>query len=245
MAELGSLSLEFTRLTQLTGDPKYFDAIQRVTNNLEEAQMQTAIPGLWPVAVNAEKLLFTDKRFTVGGMADSTYEYLPKEHLLLNGSTKQYRRMWEAAMKAIKDRLLFRPMTENGEDVLFAGNVRYAGFEPEAQHLTCFLGGTMAIAAKMFNRPDELSIARKLVDGCIWAYDLTPTGLMPEIFHVVKCADMEICPWDEKAWLAAVRRANDQDDDVEDPDESARQIAESRGLPPGITSVPDGRYILR
>lgn len=207
--------------------------------------MQTAIPGLWPVAVNAEKLTFTDRRFTVGGMADSTYEYLPKEHLLLNGSTKQYRRMYEAAMQAIKDRLLFRPMTKNEEDVLFAGNVRFQSFQPEAQHLTCFLGGTVGIAAKMFDRPDELSIARKLVDGCIWAYDLTPTGLMPEIFHVVPCADMEICPWDENAWLAAVRRANDEDDDVEDPDEFARQIAESRALPPGVTTVPDGRYILR
>jgi len=148
-------------------------------------------------------------------------------------------------MQAIKDRLLFRPMTKNEEDVLFAGNVRFQSFQPEAQHLTCFLGGTVGIAAKMFDRPDELSIARKLVDGCIWAYDLTPTGLMPEIFHVVPCADMEICPWDENAWLAAVRRANDEDDDVEDPDEFARQIAESRALPPGVTTVPDGRYILR
>lgn len=27
------------------------------------------------------------------------------------------------------------------------------------------------MGAKVFNRPDELVVARKLVDGCIWAYE--------------------------------------------------------------------------
>ena len=31
-AEIGSLSMEFTRLSQVTGDPKYFDATQRIND---------------------------------------------------------------------------------------------------------------------------------------------------------------------------------------------------------------------
>ena len=35
--KLTSLSLEFTRLSQINEDDKYFDAVQRVTNELDKA----------------------------------------------------------------------------------------------------------------------------------------------------------------------------------------------------------------
>jgi mannosyl-oligosaccharide alpha-1,2-mannosidase len=38
IAELGSLSMELTRLSQLTGDPKWYDAIARITDALEVGQ---------------------------------------------------------------------------------------------------------------------------------------------------------------------------------------------------------------
>jgi len=79
VAEIGSLTLEMTRLSQLTGDPKYFDAVQRIMHLMDEQQGKTKLPGLWPVIVDAEKLDFTKGHgFTLGGMADSAYEYLPK-----------------------------------------------------------------------------------------------------------------------------------------------------------------------
>jgi len=79
VAELGSLSLEFTRLSQLTGEPKFFDAIQRITNGFDKQQNITRLPGMWPVNVNARELEFReDTGFTLGGMSDSVYEYLAK-----------------------------------------------------------------------------------------------------------------------------------------------------------------------
>ncbi|OMP87816.1 Endoplasmic reticulum mannosyl-oligosaccharide 1,2-alpha-mannosidase [Diplodia seriata] len=78
-AEMGSLTLEFTRLSQLTGDVRFFDAAQRVMDVFDEQQNRTRLPGMWPVAVNARDLDFTAwNSFTIGGMADSLYEYLPK-----------------------------------------------------------------------------------------------------------------------------------------------------------------------
>jgi mannosyl-oligosaccharide alpha-1,2-mannosidase len=47
-AELGSLTLEFTRLAQITKNNKYFDAVQRITDALDAYQLNTSIPGLWP-----------------------------------------------------------------------------------------------------------------------------------------------------------------------------------------------------
>ena len=79
VSELTSLSLEFTRLAQLTGDDKFFDAIHRVTNELDRAQNMTKLPGMWPVVVNARLASFSDDNtFTLGGMSDSLYEYLLK-----------------------------------------------------------------------------------------------------------------------------------------------------------------------
>ncbi|KFY10333.1 hypothetical protein V491_07700, partial [Pseudogymnoascus sp. VKM F-3775] len=53
-AELGSLTMEFTRLAQLTGEHKYYDAVARITNALVEWQERgTEIKGIFPDSVDA------------------------------------------------------------------------------------------------------------------------------------------------------------------------------------------------
>lgn len=338
LAELGSLSLEFTRLAQITKDNRYYDAIARITNQLEAWQNSTKLPGLWPVSVDAsgckkpdhlsphmshsaskgpqnlpptqnspvligdqididapihtntssgthnfdslarrqlddagivndEEIandeepanLPSDKSahpkapstaskgteiangssmdekdclrqglasppyervetFTMGGMSDSTYEYLPKEWLLLGGLLDQYESMYRKAMDVVRDRLLFRPMTKSGRDVLFVGTLNTGApskendqdkpsemrMEYEGQHLTCFAGGMFALGSKIFGIKDDLEIARRLTDGCIWAYESTSTGIMPEIFNVVPCDNHNKCAWNETKWWEAL-----------------------------------------
>jgi mannosyl-oligosaccharide alpha-1,2-mannosidase len=54
LAELGSLSMEFTRLSQLTNDPRYYDAIARITLALSDWQDRgTQLPGVFPDNVDA------------------------------------------------------------------------------------------------------------------------------------------------------------------------------------------------
>lgn len=96
LAVLGTLSLEFTRLSQLTKNDKYFDGIQRVINELEKWQSQTSLPGMWPSMVDSAKYNQSiaigspfenaNELFTLGALADSTYEYLPKVSLLSKAS---------------------------------------------------------------------------------------------------------------------------------------------------------------
>lgn len=333
LAELGSLSLEFTRLAQITKDNKYYDAVARITNGLEAWQNNTNLPGLWPVSVDAsgckkadrlsaqmahsasngpQNLLApvqnsptviaensesspenqdsknlssseshsSDKRdlddagilddeepayplmgplttgnissstlsvsrediastmdgvecehqglasppfgslesFTIGGMSDSTYEYLPKEWLLLGGLNDQYESMYKDAMTAVRENLLFRPMTKTGRDVLFAGTLKTnglslsdnqtkhsgMGMEYDGQHLTCFAGGMFALGARIFGLKEDLGIAQRLTDGCVWAYESTTTGIMPEAFHLVPCEDRLKCVWNETTWWEAL-----------------------------------------
>ncbi|KAF2660627.1 glycoside hydrolase family 47 protein [Lophiostoma macrostomum CBS 122681] len=364
MAEVGSLSVEFTRLAQLTGEDKYYDAIARITDALEEFQDKTRLPGMWPtyldasgcrvpepispadvplqapldrasavkdIPLKAEDPTSTEKlspegnrytplalpdpivfkaetgipslipspteklspegnkytplalpdpivfkadtelpssnpatepaatkkgattlqkrqlddteaviqdsdeappistalptpeckeqgfassnsgmdEYTLGGMSDSTYEYLPKEWLLLGGVVDKYRSMYEKSIKVVKENLIFRPMLPKGEDILFSGklNVPQTGtgkLEAENAHLTCFAGGMFGMGAKIYDRPEDLDIAKKLTEGCVWSYDMTNTGIMPEAFHVVPCESTKGCEWNETEYWEGI-----------------------------------------
>lgn len=299
LAELGSLSVEFTRLAQITKEAKYYDAVARITIEFEKWQNYTKMPGLWPQKVDASgckkeevpsmspiehsrqkgpgvsellpqggeiskpsvgasslesegdvskeatsqtkltkrqsaddalRVLSTKpdcvpqglasppysstETFTLGGQADSVYEYLPKEYMLLGGLESRYQRMYEMSTETTKKYLLFRPMIEDEKrDVLFSGQVTTQGhlddkdetqLKAEGTHLTCFVGGMFAIGAKIFDRSHDLELAWKLTDGCVWAYESTATGIMPEHFIALPCESREKCPWNETAYWEAL-----------------------------------------
>ena len=71
VAQIGSLSLEFIRLSQVTGDAKYADAIQKITDQLENTQNHTTLPGMWPSKADCagSYLSFSSKAFTLGAFA--------------------------------------------------------------------------------------------------------------------------------------------------------------------------------
>ncbi|KAJ5206145.1 hypothetical protein N7491_003236 [Penicillium cf. griseofulvum] len=309
LAEIGSLSLEFTRLAQLTKRDKYYDAIARITNELEKIQDSTSIPGLWPLRVNAQgcskyskntppqnnnptreqntatttesttsvtrrtyaaptdlesylKLLPRDTNagiekqsnntkaadepsiqarernipsadqcngglglpnsphdnvYTMGAMADSTYEYLPKEYILLGGLNEQYLNMYKKAATAARKSLLFQPMVKGGRDIRFMAStspmtpgkiaeLTPADLEYGGTHLECFIGGMFAIGAKAFGIDGDLELAAKLTDGCVWAYESTQTGVMPERFRLLPCEKGSACEWDPARFEAGVAR---------------------------------------
>lgn len=220
--------------------------MQRISDLLEKNQEQTKLPGLFPIYVSPLNEEFNDETFTFGGMSDSLYEYLPKEYLLLGGHSSQYRKMYEAAMKPAKEYMFFRPMIPESQDILISGTVRTSSLgtiklDPEGQHLTCFAGGMVALGAKIFNRTEDMDVARKLVDGCIWAYDSMPTGVMPETFKTIPCKD-DKCLWSTDRWHEVVQKTFSRDfDDGTD----VRDVVQSKGLQPGFVSINDPRYLLR
>lgn len=162
---------------------------------------------------------------------------------MLGGRSPQYRKMYEKAVDVAKKHMFFRPMTEDGDDILISGTLRARGksisLEPESQHLTCFVGGMLAIGSKIFDRPDELAIGRKLVDGCIWAYKSMPTGVMPETYRAVICMDEHAgCSWNIREWL-------NSDEDNQQPIDELKQRAKEKGIYPGFKLISDPTYHLR
>jgi mannosyl-oligosaccharide alpha-1,2-mannosidase len=236
LAEMGSLTMEFARLSVLTGDPRWYDAVRRVMGVLAEQQMGSRLPGLWPIVGSAKDGVFnTGTTFSMGAMADTTYEYLPKMHALLGGLDPVFGEMYERAMDAAMTELVFRPMLPKNEDLLMLGSVdvevwddndeeeetddgdwqdMYDGgwqrvtLRPESQHVACFAGGMSALGGKLFKKHDHLATAHKLTDGCIWAYKAMPLGIMPESFWMLPCESRENdkCAWNETQWREEVLR---------------------------------------
>ncbi|KAG5928694.1 hypothetical protein E4U42_000123 [Claviceps africana] len=229
----GSLCVEFTRLSQITGDAKYYDATERVKRFFYEHQNHTKAPGLWPWDLNFRRGTIEDGFFTFGAGADSLYEYLPKMYALLGGLDPQYADMTTAALDAGRDVLLFKPMTPGDEDILMSGNMDVAAEQRDAeasmQHLACFAGGMYALAGQLFGRKDYVHIAARLTAGCVWAYDSFETNVMPELSTLYKCEKMDApCPYNEALFIG-----------------TGGSSSTGRLLPDGFLRVDDARYMLR
>lgn len=229
-ASVTSSGLEFTRLAQLTGDNKYYDAIDRVSRVLERTQNSTRLPGMWPTFFDMGSLdLTAGSDFTLGALADSLYEYLPKMYAMLGGLEPMYEQLYRGAMDTVTKNLLFRPMLPGQDDILFTGDLTVDGgtnkpeLRGEGQHLSCFVGGMYGLGGKLFDIPEHVAIGEKIAKGCTWVYDSFPTGVMPEIYNLFPCPSLEPCAWDQETWST-------------DGDTTLRE---------GFKNARDPRYLLR
>jgi mannosyl-oligosaccharide alpha-1,2-mannosidase len=245
VAEIGSLSLEFTRLAQITHDDKWYDCIDRIMQVFNRQQSSSNIPGMWPLVVNARTQDFASgDHFTLAAMADSLYEYLPKMYALLGGSS-MYAKMYEEAMNTAIKETVFRPMVPDNADILLSGNTRSENrgesqLQSQGQHLVCYAGGMLALGGRLLKNETQVELGRKLTDGCIWTYEATPLGIMPEVFDMLPCRIGSECPWDEAKWKVSVLEKAGQDSGAD-----ASEVIKHERLPPGFTSISDRRYILR
>ncbi|KAG5981482.1 hypothetical protein E4U55_002905 [Claviceps digitariae] len=267
LAEIGSLALEFTRLSLVTGDPRYYDAVQHISELLAESQDKSKLRGMWPIVVDpVEEYFDAGATYTLGAMADSTYEYMPKMMALLGQRSGIYRDMYTKSVDAARQHLFFRPMTPDQADILFSGFVEIDPEDPSrkkhlrhaAGHLTCFVGGMLALGGQLTQTEEHVSDAAKLTDGCVWAYKSFSRGVMPETFYLTPCpppptpqspspspSDQDpssSCPWNPSSWHQQVLNAHFSP--TANP-KQAESIIQNENLPPSFSSIGDPRYILR
>ena len=246
IAELGSLCLEFTRLSQITGDSKWYSVVQRLEDLLAQQQFNSELPGMWPIWINTRTEMISKSvedmtEFSLGGASDSVYEYFSKMHLMLEGGLPMYQQLHEASMATAIEHLLFRPMTPKDHDILFPGIRKHyktdaPQLEPLGQHLCCFAGGMLALGGKLFSLPSHVELGAKITNGCVWAYESMPSGCMPEAFTLHPCASRSDCPWDYQQWTSAIATY-----------EAAHPNGPGTGpsLQPGFVAIEDKHYNLR
>jgi mannosyl-oligosaccharide alpha-1,2-mannosidase len=157
-----------------------------------------------------------------------------------------YRDLYEAAARAAIKHTLFKPYTPDEADILVPGEIFVddnGKFYPRlhAEHLGCFAGGMFALGGMLTDNERHVEVGRKLTFGCIWAYQNSPLGIMPEAFSMVPCPKSSKCKWNEQKWMDMVRLEND----LWLEDEQLAVEIKKMKLRPGFASVPDKRYVLR
>ncbi|EGC39737.1 hypothetical protein DICPUDRAFT_74722 [Dictyostelium purpureum] len=128
LAPLGTFSLEFARLSDLTGDNKYIKKINIAIDTLN--QMKTTYDGLFPCSISRDAKRFCSSLISIGRQGDSYYEYLLKMWIYTDGEEEKYSRYFETSADLIIEHLYRDNVLLVNED-----------------HLTCFVDGMFALAA--------------------------------------------------------------------------------------------------
>nr|CAG4714216.1 unnamed protein product [Naegleria fowleri] len=184
LSELGSLQLEFRRLSELTGDRKYNSAVTKVMDEMIRVRPQH---GLYPHMYNILNGQACSIHVTLGALGDSFFEYLLKQWLM-NRGTKAAERYRQAYLETIKG--IFNHLVKKSHK----GYTYVAEFERNARnkidHLACFAAGMFALGGyfNVSSTDFPISNARQIEVGaeftrtCYESYQQMPSHLGPEVF---------------------------------------------------------------
>ncbi|KAJ3384625.1 hypothetical protein HDU84_002844 [Entophlyctis sp. JEL0112] len=218
-SEATTVQLELKYLSHLTGDPKYWNAAQKVSKALFEAPSDktSRFDGLVPVFLDHRSGEFAGNEIRLGSRADSYYEYLAKQYLLTNKTEPFFLTQYRYALHSgIKKHLLMRSEPSN---LLYIREQNNGKKSEKFDHLVCYFGGTLALTATKGKRVpmdaagrskvlsglemEELYLAEELARTCYEMYHQTATGLASEIVFWNRAKDEKrVADEMEKTWKA-------------------------------------------
>ncbi|KAI8378102.1 glycoside hydrolase [Choanephora cucurbitarum] len=181
LAEFGSYLMEFTRLSQVSGDPKYKQLVDDLADAIFE--QPSAIPGLYPMDWTVSPFRANEKSYiSIGGGADSYYEYLIKNYLLDNKKKPELLKMWQTSVESMDDYML-TPTAEDPE-IQFVPAVIDNKLKYYSQELSCFWPGNIALGATQTQDPLKknkyMKFASTFLRSCVEVWRDTKTGIAPE-----------------------------------------------------------------
>ncbi|KAL1410960.1 hypothetical protein Q8F55_001903 [Vanrija albida] len=183
-AEVGSMSLEMTRLSQITGNRTYFDLVQRVTDFLDEhVTPRVKHHPLIPMHFVPDAKTPIEGSYSFGAMTDSYFEYLIKQYKLIGGGRlgHQYKRLYQDSIDTAR-RILFTDIDIlDTHDLFTIGKLEGGRLKRETEHLACFAGGMLGMGAKLLDRPMDMDSALRFTATCYWLSAATKTGIQPEL----------------------------------------------------------------
>ncbi|KIH87250.1 mannosyl-oligosaccharide alpha-1,2-mannosidase [Sporothrix brasiliensis 5110] len=225
IATIGTLVLEWTRLSDLTGDPQYGKLAQKGEAYLLNPQPQALaepFPGLVGSNVNITTGEFVDGNGGWVGGDDSFYEYLIKMYIYDPVRFAHYKDRWVLAVESSMKHLASHPASR--PDLTFLA--MFAGTSPRfvSQHLACFDGGNIILGGLVLNEPRYVAFGLELAASCHDTYTATATRIGPETFA-----------WQDDGRLAAKNASNNAPPPADQADFSAKS---------GFW-IQDGQYVLR
>lgn len=187
VATIGTLVMEWTRLSDLTGDPTYGELAQKGESyliNPLNPELGEPFPGLLGSDVSIANGSFTDSQGGWTGGTDSYYEYLIKMYLYDPSRFGDYKDRWVQAVDSSIQYLASHPTTR--PDLTFLAyyfNNSANGILYYSEHLACFDGGNFILGGLLLDEPSYVDFGLELVAGCRATYSQTATGIGPEAFR--------------------------------------------------------------
>lgn len=197
LAEFGTLHLEFTYLSDITGNPVYKEKVNHIRDFLAKMDKPQ---GLFPNYLNPKTGRWGQHHMSMGALGDSFYEYLLKSWIQSNGEDVQALQMFQELAEAINDKLVFT--SKSG--LRYLADLKYDRIEHKMDHLACFAGGFFAIGSEFMppNRQDYyLQLGKDLTHTCHESYDRTATKLGPESFRFSDASEAKALKQNEKYYI--------------------------------------------
>ena len=182
LATVGTLILEWTRLSDLTGNSSYASLVERAERFLIAPFPASSepFPGLVGMGISPATGDFLDARGGWIGGADSFYEYLIKMYVYDPSRYAALKDRWILAADSTISYLASHPSTK--PDLTFLATYDGRNIQLQSEHLACFDGGNFILGGQVLNEQKYIDFGLALVDGCRATYASTATKIGPEIF---------------------------------------------------------------
>ncbi|KAI1008681.1 hypothetical protein LB504_001978 [Fusarium proliferatum] len=181
----GTLVLEWTRLSDLTGNQTYAKLAQRAQDHLihPKTKQSFTLPGLIGTYVKLKDGYFGDYQAGWGGGSDSYYEYLIKMYAYDPVAFAEYGESWIKAAESSMLYLASSPSTR--PDLTFLGEMRGDTMIPISSHLASVCGGSLILGGLLFRNQTFVDFGVKLSESYYEVYRQSPSGIGPELFRWV------------------------------------------------------------
>ncbi|KAF1824982.1 glycoside hydrolase family 47 protein [Dissoconium aciculare CBS 342.82] len=178
VAGVGTIILEFARLSDLTDDDKYVTLARRAEQYLIDVHANQTIPGLLGsyVDIDTGAVIGTDGSW--GAFADSYYEYLLKAYVYDRDAYPDYLEAWQISADSTIQHIASRPYGFPEWNLLpsWSGT----NLHNRMESLSWFAGGNFILGGMVTNNKTLLNFGLSVADTAGAIYNMTATGLGPE-----------------------------------------------------------------
>lgn len=204
---MGTLVLEWTRLSDLTGNPKYAKLVDKCESYLlHPTGAPEAWPGLVGDSISTKDGKFLNSNGGWSGGTDSFYEYLIKMYVYDPKAYGVYRDRWIAAADSTMAHLASHPTSR--KELTFLNQYSGQNTEPVTGHrkrhtrhtqlfmhvltlypVTSFAGGNFILAGTVLKEDKYTQFGLELAESYFQTYNGTASGIGPEVFRWVDSAN--------------------------------------------------------
>lgn len=151
LAGAGTLIIEWSKLSELTGNTTFRSLARRAEDALVKSQIaiEAYLPGLKGQDVDIRTGTSTPSRISWCGSADSYYEYLIKMWVYDSSTSSAYKESWLQAANSTIAHLASVP--RGRDDLTFLGQYEHESglMSPVSGHLDCFAGGNFLLGGQV------------------------------------------------------------------------------------------------